>query len=126
MSLFTNLQEYFDSKNGGFGSAPKFPPTHKIDFLIKLLSDQKVGQKDKNLAFLMADFSLKMMADRGLYDHLEGGFFRYSVDQKWEIPHFEKMLYDNAQLIRLYALMHKISNNPQYKKIVLSVARLDD
>jgi len=122
LSLFTNLQEYFDSKNGGFGSAPKFPPTHKIDFLIKLLSDQKVGQKDKNLAFLMADSSLKIMADRGLYDHLEGGFFRYSVDQKWEIPHFEKMLYDNAQLIRLYALMYKISNNPHYKEVVLSVA----
>jgi len=122
LSLFTNLQEYFDSENGGFGSAPKFPPTHKINFLIKLLSDQKVGQKDKNMAFLMADLSLKMMADRGLYDHVEGGFFRYSVDQKWEIPHFEKMLYDNAQLIRLYALMYKISNNPHYKEVLLSVS----
>ena len=70
----------------------------------------------------MADLSLKMIADRGLYDHVEGGFFRYSVDQKWEIPHFEKMLYDNAQLIRLYALMHKISNNPHYKEIALSVS----
>ena len=122
MNLFTNLQEYFDPENGGFGSAPKFPPCHKIDFLIRLLSDQEVGQKDKNLAFLMADLTLKMIADRGLYDHLEGGFFRYSVDQKWEIPHFEKMLYDNAQLIRLYALMHMTSNNPHYKEVVLSVS----
>ena len=122
MNLFKNTQEYFDHKNGGFGSAPKFPPCHKIDFLIRLLSDYDVGQKDKNLAFLMADLTLKMIADRGLYDHLEGGFFRYSVDEKWEIPHFEKMLYDNVQLIRLYSLMYMISNNPQYKEVVLSVS----
>jgi len=122
MNLFKNIQEYFDHENGGFGSAPKFPPCHKIDFLIKLLSDQYVAQKDKKLALLIADKTLKMIADRGLYDHLEGGFFRYSVDQKWEIPHFEKMLYDNAQLIRLYALMYMISNNPQYKDVALSVS----
>ena len=122
MNLFTYLQEHFDPENGGFGSSPKFPPCHKIDFLIRLLSDQDVAQKDKNLAFLMVDLTLKKMADRGLYDHLEGGFFRYSVDQKWEIPHFEKMLYDNAQLVRLYALMHMISNNPHYKEVVISVS----
>ena len=122
MNLFKNIQEYFDHENGGFGSAPKFPPCHKIDFLIRLLSDHSVEKKDKDLAFLMADSTLKIIAERGLYDHLEGGFFRYSVDQKWEIPHFEKMLYDNAQLIRLYALMYMVSNNPQYKDIVLSVS----
>ena len=122
VNLFKNTQEYFDHENGGFGSAPKFPPCHKIDFLIRLLSDEGVEKKDKDLAFLMADSTLKIMAERGLYDHLEGGFFRYSVDQKWEIPHFEKMLYDNAQLIRLYALMYKISNNPQYKDIAFSVS----
>lgn len=84
------LNQYYDKKNGGFNGAPKFPQAPKLDFLLKQQS-------------LMATETLKKMAQSGLHDQLAGGFYRYSVDAEWQIPHFEKMLYDNAQLLTLYA-----------------------
>lgn len=86
------LKRSFDKENGGFGSAPKFPMSSALERLL-LYGDQDSLDKLK--------FSLKTMTSRGLYDHIGGGFFRYTVDQNWQIPHFEKMLYDNALLLSL-------------------------
>ncbi len=92
----TELGRYYDSLNGGFGGAPKFPQTPLLE-LARVLS----GSHPEHRAALQ--HSLQKMADGGLQDHLGGGFFRYTVDDDWSIPHFEKMLYDNAQLLPVYA-----------------------
>lgn len=90
------LQSNYDFEYGGFGAAPKFPHAMNLVFcLAKAFPDD-----DRTLAIV--NHSLKAMALGGIYDQIGGGFARYSVDEKWEIPHFEKMLYDNAQLARLY------------------------
>ena len=83
-----------DRRNGGFGTAPKFPPSMVLDFLLHEGSEQALG---------LAGRALLAMARSGMYDQVEGGFARYSVDASWTVPHFEKMLYDNAQLARVYA-----------------------
>jgi uncharacterized protein YyaL (SSP411 family) len=98
-----NLERNFDATNGGFGPAPKFP--HVPD-LVRLLRDWHASARadvPDLQALYMAALTLTRMAEGGLFDQLGGGFFRYSVDAQWQIPHFEKMLYDNAQLLALYA-----------------------
>ncbi|MFW5927124.1 MAG: thioredoxin domain-containing protein, partial [Wenzhouxiangella sp.] len=95
-SLIAELSARFDNENGGFGAAPKFPQAPQLAALADLAGD------DAQAAQMLAD-SLTAMARRGLFDQLGGGFFRYCVDEVWEIPHFEKMLSDNAQLVGLYA-----------------------
>ncbi len=95
------LREDFDEIHGGFGDAPKFPNPSKLEYL--LYSSLQISQK-----------TLTRMAEGGIYDQLGGGFYRYSVDAAWRIPHFEKMLYDNAQLLMLYALAGKQSNEPLF------------
>ncbi len=86
------LAQSFDNENGGFSKAPKFPMTPSLERLLFYGTDAA-----KN----MLELTLKKILEGGLYDHLDGGFFRYSVDEKWQIPHFEKMLYDNALLLTL-------------------------
>jgi uncharacterized protein YyaL (SSP411 family) len=94
----------FDARNGGFGTAPKFPPSMTLEFLrryaARVAASSTAGPP---LAKGMLDRTLDAMARGGIYDQLAGGFARYSVDAGWVVPHFEKMLYDNAQLIGLYA-----------------------
>ncbi len=93
----------FDKDYGGFGSAPKFPHPTTVD---RLLRDWRktANEPDPDLeALFMASLTLARMSDGGIYDHLGGGFCRYSVDRYWQIPHFEKMLYDNGPLLALYA-----------------------
>ncbi len=93
----------FEPKHGGFGQAPKFPHPTTIERLLRHWADSvQRGQPDDE-ALHMARFSLQSMASGGIYDQLGGGFCRYSVDDYWMIPHFEKMLYDNGQLLTLYA-----------------------
>ncbi len=92
------LGRAFDARHGGFGGAPKFPQPTRLERLLR----HWTGTDDRQ-ALHMACFTLERMAGGGIHDHLGGGFFRYAVDQRWEIPHFEKMLYDNAQLLALYA-----------------------
>ncbi len=105
------LTKQFDEHNGGFGDAPKFPhPTSVRRLLLAAAEDED------NDALRMAAFTLQAMCDRGLFDHLEGGFFRYSVDGQWHIPHFEKMLYDNAQLIPLYAEAFLATREPRFRE----------
>ncbi|MEK7431753.1 MAG: thioredoxin domain-containing protein [Cyanobacteriota bacterium] len=105
-----NLENYFDGENGGFGSKPKFPNTFNIDLLIRhYLNTNEKEYLD------MAELTLTKMCNGGIYDHLGGGFFRYSVDEKWLIPHFEKMLYDNSLLIKQLLEMYQITKNDFYK-----------
>ena len=88
----------FDSRNGGFGSQPKFPHPAALDLLLEIAMSR--DNEDARQAFLV---TLEKMAKGGVYDHLAGGFHRYSVDERWVVPHFEKMLYDNTELLRNYA-----------------------
>ncbi|HET9897782.1 MAG TPA: thioredoxin domain-containing protein [Streptosporangiaceae bacterium] len=96
------LARRYDSARGGFGGAPKFPPSPALEFLLRR-SERTPGTGAADRALAMASGTLEAMARGGIYDQLGGGFARYSVDADWVVPHFEKMLYDNAQLARLYA-----------------------
>ena len=97
------LGRSFDRDYGGFGSAPKFPHPTTIDRLLRQWRDSASGDDPDLDALYMATLTLTRMADGGLFDHVGGGFCRYSVDRYWQIPHFEKMLYDNGPLLALYA-----------------------
>ncbi|MFQ5488742.1 MAG: thioredoxin domain-containing protein, partial [Gammaproteobacteria bacterium] len=92
------LGRAFDEVHGGFGGAPKFPQPPNLERLLRHWAASGDQQ-----ALHMAGFTLEQMAAGGIHDHLGGGFYRYAVDERWLIPHFEKMLYDNAQLLALYA-----------------------
>ena len=115
-SAFSNLAQHFDSVHGGFGTAPKFPHPAHLDFLLRIYS--RTGRKD---ALKMAEMTLQRMAMGGIYDHLGGGFHRYSTDQVWLVPHFEKMLYDNAQLAQTYAHCYQVTGKAFYKGNVLDI-----
>jgi hypothetical protein len=108
------LQQSFDNENAGFGGAPKFPPSMILEFLLRMTSDTQVGQQAAKMAFT----SLEAMARGGIYDQIGGGFARYSVDESWVVPHFEKMLYDNALLIRVYAHWWRLTGNPLAERVV--------
>ncbi len=99
-SIGTQLASVFDPRNGGIGGAPKFPNPTMLEFAAR--HARRTG--DRKLRELV-HLTLERMAEGGIHDHLGGGFARYSTDERWLVPHFEKMLYDNAQLIDLYALM---------------------
>lgn len=105
-----SLRDNFDHKNGGNQGAPKFMLPTNFDFLIEYASQQK----NKDLQDFVF-FTLQKMAYGGVYDQLQGGFSRYSVDERWHIPHFEKMLYDNAQLVSLYAKAYLQSKKELFK-----------
>jgi uncharacterized protein len=105
--------KYWDWENGGARKAPKFPMPNNIDFLLaysQIESKKAFGIKAREFAFI----TLNKMALGGIYDQIGGGFSRYSVDDIWKVPHFEKMLYDNAQLLSVYSKAFKISANPLY------------
>lgn len=99
----------YDNQWGGFGRAPKFPAAHSLLFLLK--HSERTGD---SRTLEMAERTLERMYQGGLFDHVGGGFCRYSVDEKWLIPHFEKMLYDNALLLWAYAEAWKITRKPLY------------
>ncbi len=99
----TTFERTFDREYGGFGSAPKFPHPTTIDRLLRHWRASANDAEPDIEALFMATLSLTRMADGGLFDHVGGGFCRYSVDRYWQIPHFEKMLYDNGPLLALYA-----------------------
>ncbi|MEJ7839656.1 MAG: thioredoxin domain-containing protein, partial [Thermomicrobiales bacterium] len=111
------LATQFDPVHGGFGNAPKFPQAPVLEFLIR-----HAVLRSNDTARAMALTTLDRIADGGIHDHLAGGFARYSVDAGWLVPHFEKMLYDNAQLMVLYADAFKITGNERYRTIVRSIA----
>lgn len=103
------LQQNYDEKYGGFGDAPKFPQASKLEFLLHQSSP-------------IALSTLTHIARGGIYDQLAGGFFRYTVDKKWRIPHFEKMLYDNGQLLALYSLAGKYDGETFFNDIIRETA----
>jgi uncharacterized protein YyaL (SSP411 family) len=111
--IVENWKKYFDPKEGGMGNAPKFPMPNNWQFLMRyafLMQDEAVAQQVK--------LTLHKMAFGGIYDHVGGGFARYAVDGVWHVPHFEKMLYDNAQLVSLYAEAYTWQPNVLYQQIV--------
>lgn len=118
---FANLANQFDPVNGGFGSAPKFPMPMTLEFLLRYHEFYKNKETIR-----MVQESCHKMASGGIYDHIGGGFFRYSVDDKWHIPHFEKMLYVNAQLTSIYLLAHTILHEDSLKAIALETLRYMD
>ena len=105
----TALMASYDPRHGGFGGAPKFPPHSILTFLLR---------RPEPAALEMAQKTLSEMARGGIYDHLGGGFARYSVDAVWLVPHFEKMLYDNAQLVSRYAEAFQKTGDPLYKRVI--------
>ena len=104
------LEKLFDARHGGFGNEPKFPNCHYIDLLFRYTSH---GEEDRR-ALHMALFTLEKICRGGIHDQLGGGFCRYAVDEKWMIPHFEKMLYDNAGLLGLLAQAWCVSGNDMF------------
>ncbi|MGH8552642.1 MAG: thioredoxin domain-containing protein, partial [Methylococcales bacterium] len=115
----------FDPVHGGFGQAPKFPHCSGLEWM--LIRWQRGGRRDAELLHAVI-FSLEHMASGGIFDHLGGGFCRYSVDARWNIPHFEKMLYDNGPLLALYAKAWRATGNELFRKTALGIAEwvIDD
>ncbi|HYY57961.1 MAG TPA: thioredoxin domain-containing protein, partial [Pyrinomonadaceae bacterium] len=103
----------YDSRHGGFGRAPKFPPAMTLEFLLR--THARTGDAK---ALEMVEHTCRKMALGGMYDQLGGGFHRYSTDERWLVPHFEKMLYDNALLARLYLHVYQQTNDGFYRRIV--------
>ena len=106
----------YDEVNGGFGLAPKFPPTMKLRLLLRIA--QRTG--DQHAIKMMAS-TLKHMARGGIYDHLAGGFHRYSTDDIWLVPHFEKMLYDQAAMTMVYLEGYQVTGNKVFESVVRGV-----
>ena len=115
-AAFEYFQTAFDSANGGFGSAPKFPQPTNLSLL--LFYWQRTGN---NKALSIVEKTLDAMAEGGIYDHIGGGFHRYSTDAHWLIPHFEKMLYDQALLSKVYLQAYQITKNKKYATIAREV-----
>jgi len=111
------LHEGYDRERGGFGGAPKFPPSMVLEFLLR-----HYGRTGSAEALAMVTGTCEAMARGGLYDQLAGGFARYSVDARWVVPHFEKMLYDNAQLLRVYLHLWRASRAPLAERVVRETA----
>ncbi|MEW6211428.1 MAG: thioredoxin domain-containing protein [Acidobacteriota bacterium] len=109
---FSSLRASFDPRHGGFGRAPKFPPSMTLMFLLR--HHKRTHSPE---ALQMVELTLEKMARGGMYDHLGGGFARYSTDAHWLVPHFEKMLYDNALLARIYLYAYQATGKPFYRQI---------
>lgn len=111
-TAFSGFERSFDARNGGFGGAPKFPAAMSMEFLLRYW--KRTGNEN---ALTMVRRTAEQMARGGIYDQLGGGFHRYSVDAVWLVPHFEKMLYDNAQLVRVYLHLFQITGEDLFKDI---------
>ena len=107
----------FDGEWGGFGHAPKFPTAGNLEFLLAFAVRAGADEEPAPSAAHMALATLVRMASGGMYDHLGGGFSRYSVDRYWLVPHFEKMLYDNAQLARVYMHAYQLTGDEYYGRV---------
>jgi uncharacterized protein YyaL (SSP411 family) len=124
-SIITSIQEsafkMFDPQNGGFGQAPKFPHPSALDLLI----EQYGRSGDDNLRNLIVT-TLEHMANGGVYDQLAGGFHRYSVDERWVVPHFEKMCYDNSELLKNYAHAYQATGSEFFANVARDIIRWMD
>jgi uncharacterized protein YyaL (SSP411 family) len=111
----------FDAKNGGFGSAPKFPHPAMLDLIIDQYA--RTGEEELRTVFVS---TLEKMARGGVYDQLAGGFHRYSVDERWVVPHFEKMSYDNSELLKNYVHAYQVTNSEFFAGVVRDIIRWMD
>ncbi|MDX1449897.1 MAG: thioredoxin domain-containing protein, partial [Acidimicrobiia bacterium] len=111
---YRQLERTYDPVHGGLGSAPKFPQQPALDYLLRI-----TGRSWAPRAGSMVRQTLEKMASGGIHDHVGGGFARYSVDAEWLVPHFEKMLYDNAQLARLYLRAGQVFSSPWFTQVAL-------
>jgi hypothetical protein len=112
-SVYGLLRQQHDDRRGGFGGAPKFPQAMSLDLLVRSLS-----RTGSDVTRAMVETSLDAMASGGIYDHLGGGFARYSVDDRWLVPHFEKMLYDQALLCRAYLHAWQVTGLDRYRQVL--------
>ena len=110
-TAFSRLHQAFDDERGGFGGAPKFPQPMTLEFVLRC------AVRGWEPATKIVTTTLDRMAAGGIYDHLGGGFARYSTDASWHVPHFEKMLYDNAQLARLYTRAWQVTRDDRYRRV---------
>ena len=111
----------YDATYGGFGDAPKFPPSMKLNYLLGVRASAACEIGDEGLAQKIDESTqgtLRVMASGGIFDQLAGGFFRYSVDERWDIPHFEKMLYDNGLLLDIFSKGWQRYKDPLFQKVV--------
>lgn len=118
----SDLKQSFDSQYGGFGSAPKFPQSERLSLLLRLADrpgshTEKLQHQEQDETLQMVTRTLEAMARGGMYDHLGGGFHRYSTDHKWLVPHFEKMLYDNALLSWVYLEAFQVTQNEMFAAV---------
>ena len=122
-TAFEQLSRTFDEKEGGFGNAPKFPRPVALNFLTRFYARDPKSDSGKR-ALEMDLVTLRKMAAGGMHDHLGGGFHRYSVDRYWHVPHFEKMLYDQAQLAVAYLDAFQITQDRQFESVARRHSRL--
>jgi uncharacterized protein YyaL (SSP411 family) len=106
------MAKEYDERNGGFGGAPKFPPSMLLEFLLR--HHERTGSEQ---ALTMVEHTCEAMARGGMYDQLAGGFARYTVDAHWIVPHFEKMLYDNAMLLRVYTHLARLTGSQMARRV---------
>jgi uncharacterized protein len=117
-TAISQSEQVFDAREGGFGHAPKFPHTPQLEYLLQHSNEHKEFPQARD----MLRFTLEKMAGGGIFDHLGGGFCRYSVDEHWMIPHFEKMLYDNGPLLALYAQAAIAFDDPEFRETAQATA----
>lgn len=117
---FREIARSYDEHEGGFGGAPKFPRPVTLNFMFRVYARDRQGATGRR-ALEMNLHTLRKMAAGGMHDHLGGGFARYSVDQYWHVPHFEKMLYDNAQLAVAYADAFQITREPLFERVTRDI-----
>jgi uncharacterized protein YyaL (SSP411 family) len=115
-AAYQGIVRNYDSANGGFGGAPKFPPAMTLEFLLQ--THYRNGNKQ---ALDIVNHTARKMAEGGIYDHLGGGFHRYSTDARWLVPHFEKMLYDNALLSRFYLHQFQTTSDEMARDVVVGI-----
>jgi len=121
-TIAANLLKQADSTWGGFGNAPKFPGTESIRFLLEYYHLHK-GNPQAEAALEHALLSLDKMIEGGIYDQLGGGFSRYATDREWLVPHFEKMLYDNALLVSALSTAYRITGKASYRRVITETIR---
>src|SRR5438105_1708322 len=119
-AAYRQIDRSYDPKEGGFGNAPKFPRPVTLNFLTRSYARDPKSQSGKH-ALEMTLFTLRKMAAGGMHDHIGGGFHRYSVDRYWHVPHFEKMLYDQAQLAVAYLDAFQITRDMQYESVARGI-----
>ncbi|MGA1051433.1 MAG: thioredoxin domain-containing protein [Ilumatobacteraceae bacterium] len=112
-SILSKLAGAFDPEWGGFGSPPKFPSPHHLELVLRIFMSSRSDDARK-----VVTTTLDAMASGGMYDHVAGGFARYATDRQWLVPHFEKMLYDQALLVRIYRQAATVFANPTYRQVV--------